>query len=79
MVAKEIVVNAYWDAEAEVWSASSDDVPGLAIEAATVELLRERLKVIVPELLELNGLMPDPGHHCIPLSLLAQSREQIAL
>lgn len=79
MVAKEIVVNACWDAEAEVWTARSDDVPGLALEAATVELLRARLKLVVPELLELNGFVPDQNQPYIPLSLLTQSREQIAL
>ncbi len=52
--AKTLRVNALWDDEAGVWSASSTDVAGLAIEAATKEALIKRLKIIVPELLELN-------------------------
>ncbi|CAJ2376836.1 MAG: hypothetical protein IBGAMO2_480018 [Arenicellales bacterium IbO2] len=49
-----IRVKALWDDEAGVWSASSDDIIGLAIEAKTKEALVERLKVVIPELLELN-------------------------
>jgi predicted RNase H-like HicB family nuclease len=48
-------VRAEWDAEARVWVAESDDVPGLVTEAETIERLIERLQVLVPELLELNG------------------------
>ena len=47
-------VVARWDDEAGVWCASSTDVDGLAIEAATKEVLIERLKTVIPELLELN-------------------------
>ncbi len=52
--AKVLRVDALWDDEAGVWSASSADVAGLAIEAATKEALIKRLKIIIPELLELN-------------------------
>ena len=51
---KVLKVNALWDDEAGVWSASSTDVAGLAIEAATKEVLIERLETVIPELLELN-------------------------
>jgi predicted RNase H-like HicB family nuclease len=51
----EIAVNAVWDADANVWVATSDDVPGLATEADTIEHLLERLRVMIPELLALNG------------------------
>lgn len=50
-------MQAHWDAEAAVWVATSEDVPGLATEAETIESLAERLRVIVPELLEANGLL----------------------
>jgi predicted RNase H-like HicB family nuclease len=52
-----IVVNATWDAEGKVWLAESDDVPGLATGADTLEQLIEKLKVAIPELLEENGLV----------------------
>ena len=51
----DIKVYATWDAEAEVWVATSEDVPGLVTEAATIEILLERLRLIIPELLELNS------------------------
>jgi len=47
-------VKAEWDAEVGVWVASSDDVPGLATGADTFEELVEKLKVVIPELLEEN-------------------------
>ena len=55
---KPFYVHATWDDEARVWVASSDDVPGLATEAATAEDLVQKLKILIPELLELNGLSP---------------------
>lgn len=47
-------VHADWDPEAGVWVATSDDVPGLATEAPTVEALTEKLRTMIPELLEAN-------------------------
>src|SRR5258706_7072776 len=52
-------VQADWDPEAGVWVATSADVPGLATEAATIEDLTNRLRTIIPELLEANGLLSD--------------------
>lgn len=52
---KTYVIHADWDAQAGVWCATSDDVPGLATEADTLELLTQKLETMVPELLELNG------------------------
>ena len=49
-----LVIHADWDSEAGCWYATSDDIPGLATGADTIEDLIERLKVIVPELVELN-------------------------
>jgi predicted RNase H-like HicB family nuclease len=45
MGAKVIKVQAFWDAEARVWVATSDDLPGLVTEADTAEQLSEKLKV----------------------------------
>lgn len=58
---KEKVVNALWDAEAGVWVATSDDVPGLVTESKTFEALLKKLRTLVPELLELNNAMPRSG------------------
>ena len=53
-VAPGFVVKALWDAEAAVWVATSDDVPGLVTESKTFEALLKKLRTLVPELLELN-------------------------
>ena len=43
-----------WDAEAQVWIAVSNDVPGLVAEAETSALLVQKLRILIPELLEAN-------------------------
>ena len=48
-------VFAEWDEEGRVWVATSDDVAGLATEADTMEVLCDKLKIMVPELLSANG------------------------
>ena len=48
------VVTATWDDEAKVWVAESNDVPGLVTEAPTPEALQDKIRVLVPELSELN-------------------------
>ena len=53
---KPIFIIAEWDEEANMWVATSDDIPGLVTEAETIENLVEKLKIIVPELLEANGI-----------------------
>jgi hypothetical protein len=54
-----LTVRALWDDDAKVWVAESDEVPGLVAEATTIEGLLEKLRVRVPELLELNRAAPD--------------------
>ena len=54
--ARPLYVRAEWDEEAGVWVATSDDVPGLATEASSMETLILKLKTMVPELLELNRI-----------------------
>jgi len=67
-------VKATWDGEAGVWVAWSDDVPGLATGADTVELLVDKLKSLIPELLEENGLLP-AGVTEVPFALRAERTE----
>ncbi len=43
------------DIDAEVWVATSEDIPGLVTEAGTPNELCEKLLEIVPDLLELNA------------------------
>jgi predicted RNase H-like HicB family nuclease len=75
----EITVNAEWDAEANVWVASSEDVPGLVTEADTLEDLQKKLAVMIPELLEANGVLADSNITEIPLNLVAHREQLISL
>lgn len=63
-------IHAEWDEEVSVWYVTESEVPGLATEAATVQELIEKLKVMVPELMELNGDLPP-----VPFELLARYAE----
>ena len=49
-----IRIHAQWDADAAVWVAESDDVPGLVTEAETFEALTAKLRILIPELLAEN-------------------------
>lgn len=55
-------VQVIWDAEAEMWVADSDDIPGLAAEAPDDKSLWEKLEGLIPELLTLNDVMLKPNH-----------------
>jgi len=51
----ECVINFTWDNDANVWTATSDDVPGLVLESGSLDALMERVRYAVPELLALNA------------------------
>ena len=71
-----IIVRAFWDAEARVWVAESDDVPGLITEAETIDALSDKLVVMIPELLEANNVefaLPE-----IPIHIMAERTARIA-
>ena len=52
-------VKILWDNEAAVWVAESDDLPGLALESGSCDALIEKVKYIVPELLDMNDIKAD--------------------
>jgi predicted RNase H-like HicB family nuclease len=56
MLGGPLTIHAVWDDEARVWVATSDDVPGLATEASDMDALVEKLKSMIPELLDANGV-----------------------
>jgi predicted RNase H-like HicB family nuclease len=68
-------VNVEWDDEGQVWVASSDDVPGLATGADTFEALVQKLKVVIPELLIENGLLPAGAEDAVPFEIRAERTE----
>lgn len=65
----EYVVNFTWDNEADVWIATSDDIPGLVLESGSYDALIERTRFAIPELLTLNA-------EAKPLSLTFISKRQ---
>jgi predicted RNase H-like HicB family nuclease len=69
-----LVVYAHWDDEAKVWVVRSDDVPGLATEAPSLDRLIPKLKAMIPELLDANGNADDDGGD-IPFQVKAELEE----
>ena len=47
-------INCLWDNDACVWVATSDDVKGLVLESNSFDALIEKVKVAIPELIDLN-------------------------
>lgn len=70
-----VSIDACWD-DAGVWSASSADAAGLAVEAATKDALIEPIRVAIPELLELNHAS---ARQAKPVELLISGRQSFAL
>ncbi|MBC1240495.1 MULTISPECIES: DUF1902 domain-containing protein [Nostoc] len=70
-------VQAFWDKDAEVWVATSSDVPGLATEASSIEILTEKLRVMIPELVVLNGIIPSDYVGSITFELISHRQELI--
>ncbi len=52
---RDITIQARWDGEASVWLATSEDVPGLVVEADTWPGMIHEVQLVLPELLEVSG------------------------
>ena len=48
-------IDLAWDEETCVWTATSEDVPGLVLESGSYDALIERVRFAIPELVELNS------------------------
>lgn len=70
-------INAFWDDEAKVWVATSEDVLGLATESETLEALSQKLRVMVPDLLQLNQVIPEDKDILIAIELTSHRQELI--
>ncbi len=66
-----IIVRADWDDEAKVWVATTTDIRGLAVEAATFDLLREAVTGAIADLIEENGFDTDLPE--VAVQILGQS------
>jgi len=70
---KTYTVQAFWDDEAKVWCAEGVDVPGLCTYGNTIEHLMQKLGVMIPELLEANGILTAEDGDDIPFKLLTET------
>ncbi|GHV23087.1 hypothetical protein FACS189494_10760 [Spirochaetia bacterium] len=58
----EYQIELTWDDEAHVWVAVNDEIP-IALNSASLDELIERVRLAVPEMLEINN----KPHEAIPL------------
>lgn len=70
-------IDAIWDDDASVWVATSQDVPGLATEADTMEALAKKLRTIIPELLVANGLVSNQEPFKISFEIISHRLELV--
>jgi hypothetical protein len=54
-MSRSILIKARWDGEAAVWIATSNDVPGLVVEAEHWDDMITEVRLVLPDLLELSG------------------------
>ncbi len=72
-MSRDINIKAQWDGEAGVWIATSNEVPGLVVEADTWPGMIEEVRLILPELMGLSG------HRSEKLSLTFKAEEHLDL
>ena len=69
----EYIINIIWDNEAHVWVATNDEIP-IALESGSLDALIALVKLAVPELLELNGLLPESKAIQLKFSAIREER-----
>ena len=74
-MSRPIVVRADWDAEAGVWVATSIDLPALVTESDTLEALRAKIRVMVAELFEIEGIAAES----VPIDIVAYVRDEVTV
>jgi predicted RNase H-like HicB family nuclease len=72
-------IDALWDPDTGVWVATSDEVPGLATEADSLEELTRKLRVMAPELLEANKVSPSDTASEISFEVTGRRRELVKI
>lgn len=71
----EYIITFTWDDEANVWIATSNDIPGLVLESGSFDALLERTRFAVPELLSLNA----DGQQSFSLTFKSERHERMVL
>ncbi|MCL2096614.1 MAG: DUF1902 domain-containing protein [Oscillospiraceae bacterium] len=67
-------VKLIWDSETDRWYTETDDVPGLVLEAVSFDTLVDKVRLAVPEMLELNRGYLGPVY----LSIEAERIEKVS-
>lgn len=68
------------DADAGVWFVESSDLPGLHVEADTLEALADKLPGAILDLLEAGGELPRDGEACeVPVEVIAHASTRVRL
>jgi Domain of unknown function (DUF1902) len=67
------IVRAAWDDEVKVWYVEESDIQGLATESSTLEGLKQRVRDILPDLLEGQDGVPEE----IEIEYIAHSHERV--
>lgn len=68
-------IKLFWDNDAAVWIATSDDIPSLALEGGSCDALIERVKYALPELLALDDIKTD---FC-DLNFVSERRDRVLI
>ena len=68
---RHAVIRCAWDDEARVWFVQESDIPGLVTEAPTLDALRQKLPVMVQDLLDVTTTTD------IELDLIAYAHERV--
>jgi len=71
----DYIVKLIWDNDAQVWVATSDDIPGLVLESVSFDALLERVRFAVPELFELNKI----NQSSLNLTFISTRHEKVEL
>lgn len=79
MAGSVIVVKAARDADAGVWFVESSDLPGLNLEADSLEALADKLPGAILDLLEASGDLPTDGTHDVPVELIAHASTRVRI
>ncbi len=58
-----IKIEVEYDADANVYVATSPSVRGLVVEASTLDQIRSEVEAVLPELLEINHQSANTKHH----------------
>ena len=71
----EYKISFSWDGDANVWIATSEDIHGLILEHSSFDTLMEKVRVAVPELLEIENRL----HGAVSIDCIASRKELVCV